>query len=135
MSDLDPFPDMEVALIAWLRATFTQLQTTGGVTHVGSTAVAEDPTQFPFVRIGQISGGIDDRITDRPLLDIEVFSPDRNVCKNLSEAIRARLLGYPHRVNGVVIDRVSTVISPWRAPWEDPAIHRYMATYQFSARR
>jgi hypothetical protein len=134
MSILAPFPDIEVAVMAWLRATFPELETVNGVSHVGSTAVAEDPTQYPFVRVGKI-GGNDDLITDRPLVDIEVFDRSRMVSYTLSEAIRARLLGFPHRVNGVVIDRVGTVVSPWRAPWEDSGIHRYLATYQFSARR
>lgn len=133
-STLAPFVDTETVLMNWLESTFAELAADGSILHVVNVGVPNTLEDYPFVRVMRI-GGSDNRFTDFPRVDVEVFSPSRQTAYALAEAIRARLLGYPIPVSGGLIDRVRTETAPFRAPWADPKIHRYLATYQLSARR
>lgn len=134
MTTLDAFVDIETMLMDWLEATFAELAPDGAVGHVVNIGAPNVEADYPFVRVTRI-GGQDDRFTDFSRVDVEVFSPSRSTAYALAEAIRARLLGYPIPVSGGLIDRVRTETAPFRAPWADPKTHRYLATYQLSARR
>jgi len=126
--DLPPFPDVESAMRLWLIASFPELTP---ATVVGQGV---PDNEFPFVRHGRVGGG-SNRFLDRPLIDVDVFDRNRDVSNGLSRRIEAKMQGYPHRMSGVVIDSVSTVIAPFKAPWADQTIYRYTTRYQFSVRR
>jgi hypothetical protein len=134
MTELTAFNDIETVLMDWLEATFPELAPSSSALHVTSVGAPSSASDYPFVRVTRIAGG-DDRITDMSTVDVEVFSPDRSTAFALSETIRARLLGYPIRVSGALIDSVYTETAPTRLVWADPNVHRYQATYQLSARR
>lgn len=134
-TDLGAFPDAEATVMAWLVQQFPDLAPEAdGTLHVISVGAPGNGAWEPLVRVSG-RGGADDLVTDRTRVDIEVFGRSRAVAYDRSEAIRARLLGAPHRVNSVVIDRVRTETKPFRAPWADTGVHRFMATYVLSARR
>lgn len=134
MTELAAFNDVESVLMDWLESSFPELAPSAGVTHVVSVGAPSSPADYPFVRVTRTAGE-DDRFTDYSLVDVEVFSPSRHTAFALAEAIRARLLGYPIRVSGAVIDQVHTETAPARLLWADPNVHRFQATYQLSARR
>lgn len=133
-----PFPDIEVALLDWLEATWDALRTTDTVRRVDT----ETPANLQeiavaggvFVRVSLVTGA-DDRVTDRSIVDIDVLSDSRATAYAWAEDIRSRLTGSPHRVGPVVIDRAVTEEKPRRLPWADENTWRFGATYRISARR
>lgn len=135
MSDLATFNDAESVVMDLLEQRIPGLAPgPDDVIHVTNVGVPNSVADYPYVRVTRISGG-DDRISDYPRLDVEVFSPSRAQAWAIAEAIRAELLSFPHRVGGALIDRVRTESAPVRAIWTDPTIHRLVATYTLSARR
>lgn len=80
-------------------------------------------------------GGSDDRISDHPRVDVEVFGATRAVAKPLAETIRQRLISGGHRTAHGVIDRATTEVGPQEIPYEDPDVRRWSATYRLSTRR
>lgn len=135
------FPDMEKLVILGIEQAFPVLaaDVNGGRLHVDTEtpddleSVATDTA--PFVRVGRVAGA-DDRITDRAILDIEVFAPTRQAAYALSEALRTWVLSAPHRVAGVgVIDKGFTEVAPRSLPWDNEKVRRSGGTYRISARR
>jgi hypothetical protein len=120
-----PFPDVEVAVLDLLAATFPN---NGTVTPADFTDV------LPFVRVNRY-GGTDDRITDAASVAVDVFSDHRSGARDGAEQVRQLLLAGPHAVDGAVLDRVTTVSAPVEASWDNPAIRRWTATYRVTARR
>lgn len=126
-----PFPDIEVVLMDGLEAEFAALGPgdTGRVTPANINTRGRE-----FVRVARI-GGRDDRVTDYPVVDIDVFAPTRQRARDLAEGVRSWLLRYPVRVGTVTLDRVVTETAPFQAPWEGDNVSRYLATYRISTRR
>ena len=128
MADLPGFPAIEdviIELVADLGA--------------GGTAVGTDlQTTLPFIRVHRL-GGTDDRITDSARIVVDAFESTRPRSQQLAEAVRQRLLNFPHVVGGAVIDRVTTVAAPQEVPWGPPnaasGVRRFTATYTVSSRR
>lgn len=87
-----------------------------------------------FCRVTDI-GGNDDGITDRPLIDVDVFAPSFRRARELAVGIQSRLLGYPWRAGSTVIDKVRTAMRPHDVPWDDDNTFRFYASYTISARR
>jgi len=87
-----------------------------------------------FVRVTDI-GGNDDGITDRPLIDIDVFADTFERARDYAKGIQSRLLGYPWRAGSTVIDKVRTAMRPHDVPWDDDNTFRFYASYTISARR
>lgn len=138
MSRPEDFPDIEMGLRDILVAEFPDEladQGTGSATiyHVNTKAVLPLPSPY-FVRVNDITN-LDDRITSRHVVNVDVFAPTRDQARDLAERIRTFLLRYPHRSDTVIIDRVVTDSGPASRPWEDVGRHRYGASYQISARR
>ena len=124
MVDLAAFPDVEVAVMDLIEDLAT----------VGTTTPADLIQQLPFVRVLRF-GGSDDRFTDSPRIDIDVFESTRPLAFTLAETIRARLLSFPHVINGVVIDKATTLVGPQEVPWSDPNVRHLTASYTVALRR
>ena len=134
MITLSPFPDVEVVLMDGLEARFVELEA-GDVGTVTPSNLATRLGQGRyFVRVGRVTG-LDDRINDYPVVDVDVFGRTRSSARTLAEGIRAWLLGYPLYVGTVTLDRVRTETAPFRAPWKDETVWRFLATYQITTRR
>lgn len=135
----DDFPDVDAALRQLLRTWFPELATEpDGTLHVAVDTPVNLKDVLPFVRVADI-GGSDDRITDRPTIDFDVFSDTFTGAKSLANQIRTKLIGYPYStiVAGrfVGIDQTITLARPHRVPWADATIRRFYSSYQFSVRR
>ncbi len=132
-TDLGDFPDIETLTLDVLEGLYPQL-TEGGV-RLADTETPANLQDLPvFVRVTLVTGR-DDRITDRSVVDVDVFASSRAVAYAWAQDIRSRLTGGPHRAGSGVIDRVVTEEKPRRLPWEDPNIRRFGATFRISARR
>lgn len=128
MSDVTvraPFPDVEATLVAALA----DLASCGTVTPPNLQQA------MPFLRITKL-GGSDDGFSDTSSTSIDAFASTRAVALVLAEDVRARLLSYPLVVNGVTIDRVTTVTGPYEVPWaSDLTVRRFSASYTIVTRR
>jgi hypothetical protein len=134
-----PYPDTEEALMDLIVFWYPELATDpadASLFHVGANwpDVPDILAMLPLVRVRNI-GGNDDRITDHPLIDVDVLHLTFNQARDLARGIQGRLLGYPHRVGSVVIDKVRTAMRPHDVPWDDDRVSRFYASYQLDARR
>lgn len=128
------YADVEVAMLDWLETTFpTRFAPVNGAVRADIEAPVDLRARLPFARVRRVDGA-DDGITDFAVVDVDVFSPDRQSGYDAAEDIRGRFLKSPHVVNGVVLDAVYTETAPHRVPW-DGEVSRHLATYRVSARR
>lgn len=129
MPDLPPFPDVERVL---------QDAFSGIATSVSATVVTVLPADLqetlPLIRVRRLGGG-DDRWTDQPRVDVEVYAPSRQVGKPLALALQARLLSFPIPTAHGVIDRASTEVGPQEIPYTDQDVRLFVSTYRLSLRR
>lgn len=146
-TDLGDFPDIETLTLDVLEGLYPQLTGAGYAGYLdGYTGVYTGPrltdTETPanlqdlpvFIRVTLVTGR-DDRITDRSVVDIDVFASSRAVAYAWAKDIRSRLTGGPHRAGSGIIDRVVTEEKPRRLPWSDENVRRFGSTYRISARR
>jgi hypothetical protein len=95
--------------------------------------------ELPFIRIRRV-GGIDDQVTDRARVDVEVFTASRADGEVAAEHIRQRLSvrGPLYVTSGgrlVVVDRTLLLSGPVELAWPDPVIRMFHASYQLECRR
>lgn len=127
MTDRDPFPDIEAALVDLLLDLAD-----GGA---GTVTPADLQGMMPYLRV-QRFGGADDGITDALNVSIDAFAADRATSRALAEAVRQRLLTGPHVVGEATIDKAITLTAPNEVPWSDSqAVRRFTASYRVTARR
>jgi hypothetical protein len=110
------------ALVAGLRADLE--------VQCGTKVPDNVETLLKFVRVAR-GPGTDDLITDAPLIDVECFSSDYATAEALSEDVRQwfhRLAG--RRVNGVLVDKVRTSVSPQWVDYRNPGTNRFVASYR-----
>ncbi|MEU3352664.1 hypothetical protein [Streptomyces sp. NPDC037389] len=79
---------------------------------------------------------IDDLHLDTPLVELEVYGPDKTTAHSISLAVRAALLQLRGTVYGsaVVTDVVETEAVRWLPDYNRPAGNRYLTTVRFSLR-
>ena len=135
MTLFKPYPDVIDALRELLPRWYPELASTSEEDfHVGRTFPEDLLTKLPFVRLADI-GGNDDRITDRPLIDVDVFHQSFAQVETLARGIQAHLLSGPHWAGGILLDRVRTAMRPHPIPWDSDEVSRMYASYSLSARR
>jgi hypothetical protein len=120
------FPDIEVLISLVLQ------DLAGGPEHADSETPDDLLDRLPFIRSLKVDGDRS-RISDRPVLEVDVFGPSRAVAQPLSERVYERLMRVP--APHPAIDTVITVNAPRELPWGDNRIRRWSATYAFSLRR
>lgn len=126
MIELDPFPDVEVVLVAML----TDLAPTG--TRTPEDLGAGTPRFISVVR----AGGGDDGITDRPVVAVTTFGTDRQDSWELTRAVQQRVLAAPAtQVAGVLIDKTSTFTGPIEVPDQNTDVRVVPTYYQIEYRR
>lgn len=129
MVDLPSFPDVERVL----ADLFADLASAADATVV--TVLPADLQQvLPVIRVRRLGGG-DDRWTDQPRVDIEVYAASREAGKPLALQLQARLLSYPHSTSHGVIDHAATEVGPQELPYADQDLRLFPATYRLSLRR
>lgn len=122
------FQDIERELAEWAL-------TLPGVAASGNRTPANLETRLIFVRWTKI-GGTDDAVTDRPLVDCDVFASSRDGARRVAETIRTSLRPRVRlSPGGAIIDHVRTSTSPRELPWSNESIMRNSATYSIALRR
>ncbi|GAA1064671.1 hypothetical protein [Streptomyces asiaticus] len=118
-------PDIEAVLAPWAEATFDVF------------GCAETPgdlvERLPVVRVQRV-GGLGERFTDHPRVDVDVFAATADEARALSNTIRDALIFLRGPVNGAVIRSVRCDSGPSSRPWANETIHRRGATYTVSLR-
>lgn len=123
-----PFPDVERALLDLIAPLL------GSAEQTGTETPADLQQRLPFGRVTRV-GGPDDGISDRAVVDVDVFAATRSQAYDIAESVRQLLLAAPHAVAGVVLDSVGTIVGPRELPWADENVRRWSATYRAVARR
>lgn len=125
MGTLPPFAVIESVVVAYLRSA------TGD--DVGtSTPGAWSST---FHRVTAASGS-DDGLTDSALVDVETFAPRRLAAAEAAELVRQAMLALTARHGAdALVDRVTTAMRPAWVDYQNPATHRYVASYRLELRR
>lgn len=131
-----PYPDTSGAVMDLIVQWFPEEFTPGPDEdfRVGRVFPPNVQRYDYFCRVKDI-GGNDDRITDRPLIDVDILAKSFTEAQRLAFGIQARLLGAPWRIDRVVIDRATTAMRPHDVPWDDDATFRFYASYSVSVRR
>lgn len=87
-----------------------------------------------FVRVSRVGGATPDRVTDRPVLDVDVMSTSRRTARTVAARIEQFLLSAPHP-----IDRCNVLMAPQMVPWisrdAETVVRRFYASYHLSLRR
>lgn len=136
MTDLKPFPDIELVLRELFLRDFADVLT--DPKQVGVDFPTNDDI-LPFVRIEKTPMSRRLKMNDHPVVDIEVLHRTRGQAKSLIEEIDTHMLDYPHSVvisSGLaVLDMVTVPRSPSAQTWDSPNVRRFAGTYEFSVRR
>ena len=131
MNVITALPSIEVALEAWLRATFQLADDLVGGDLLGTPPAG-------YIRIAKVSQS-STRFEGDFVVDIEVFDPSYLTAESRALDIDAALLGYPHVVEvgqeKVVFDEVTNNAGPAEAFWDDPEVSRILSTYVITVRR
>lgn len=129
---LAPFPNIERALIA----LYANLVVAGSVFR-DLPADGVKP-HMPAIRVWRTGGG-DQYIEDRPVVDIDVFAATYAAGTTLAEQVRQRTIATPYVVtvggDPVVIDHAVTSSAPREIPWGDTGVRRWIASYTLALRR
>lgn len=135
---LDKFPDVEDLLMAYLG-----LLGLVDPENIDTVVPADGVAGIEVARIG----GIDDGITDYPLVEVSCYAEDRNTVKNMSEAVRQALQNDVIRSAPVEytdddgfrwvvqVDRCDTDTPPENIGYKNPERRRRQAFYRLALRR
>lgn len=94
---------------------------------------------LPFVMLARVAGG-DDRITDRPIVDIHVFHSTRALASTAAAQMHSMMRALNSKVAVTIstgtktIDRVLTLHGPSYLKYEDETLKRYVARYEVESR-
>lgn len=102
-----------------------------------ATTVLATPVDLvtPLIVVRRVGGG-DNKITDQPRLQVQVYGSTRAQARDLSELCRQTVLASSATlVAGVSIDQAVTESGPTFVDYGQPGIHRYIATYRLEYRR
>lgn len=120
------FADVEALAVAYLKPLLGVRVTTdvpGNLEQI-----------LPLVRVVR-GPGTDDGLNDAPLLDVECFAATRGALWDVTEQTRDALHQLSgNTVNGRLIDSVTTAAGPTRLDYENPAVHRSVASYRLTLR-
>ncbi|GAA3770662.1 hypothetical protein GCM10022206_06590 [Streptomyces chiangmaiensis] len=126
------FPDAERLVVDFLK---NRPEMTG-VTVDNRTPVGFDGTQQ--VVLVSRSGGvwIDDLHLDKPLIDLEVYGPDKTTAHGIALAARACVLELVGTTYGTaIVTDIDEADGPrWLPDYNRPAGNRYLATIRVSIR-
>ena len=125
------WPDVESALIADCDLMLASAEISALPTSTDRPAGLNGNR---FVQIQAVTG-TDDGLTDRALVDIDCFAPDRDQARDLAERVRSWMGGLPGKLaGGVLIDAVATSVRPHWVDYRNPSIQRFAASYRVTTR-
>jgi hypothetical protein len=121
------WPDVEATVRGYLATTVTG--------RVVTILPAQLETALPVTRILR-GPGVDDGITDSPLLDVETFAGSRGDMWALAEETRQALHELAGKAyGGVLVDSVTTASGPSFVDYGNPRVHRAVASYRLALRQ
>ncbi|MEU8958762.1 hypothetical protein AB0C93_31240 [Streptomyces sp. NPDC048518] len=126
------FPDAERLVVDFLK---NRAELTGSVVD-NKPPAGFDGTQ-KAVLVSRVGGAwVDDRHLDQPLLDLEVYGPDKSTAHGISLAARACVLELTGTsYGGAVVTDVAEADGPrWLPDYNRPAGNRYLSTVRISIR-
>ena len=95
--------------------------------------------QLPTAQVSELPGYADQIEADF-LVDVAFYGSGGwagyVATSDAARNFESYLMGYPHRVGSVVIDRVETLNTPSEVPWlDDGSAVKFLATYSITSRR
>jgi hypothetical protein len=103
---------------------------------LGTVVLATPVDLQPPLTVVRCIGGSDDKITNRPRLQIQSYGNTRVEARDLAEDTRQIVLASPGEpVAGISIDYAATEQAPSFVDYGQPGIHRYIAVYRVEYRR
>jgi hypothetical protein len=128
MPTVDVFPDIEVLLVAYLKAK------TGKRVVTDLPAANDLASALPVIRVTRVSGEDQNYRLDQPIVDIDVFAATRGEASTLSRQAQAWLrqhLPYEDSIQSTgVVTAVDTVVGPRWLPDSNANLRRFGASYE-----
>lgn len=118
--------DIEALLVTWLEDVIEDV-----------TASTETPAdleeQLPWLLVRRIGGPYDGVRLDQPTVDVAAFAASTTAASALAAQVQVLLHKQlaRHQVGAAVVSAVNTLTGPHWVPYDNPAMRRYEATYQF----
>lgn len=120
------FPDVHAIVLSWLASAYPQAK-------AGTQTPPDFTGLLPYVRVVR-RGGANDRLSDFPTVEIDVFDATYEAAEDLAERIRQDLIGPPPAPPR--LDNCSCPDGVKERPWgESTQVRRLGATYRMSTRR
>lgn len=117
-------PDVELVVIDWLEDR----------TGRPASLTFHDIDGGPRNRVS-IASGNDNTITEFPLVDIESFAASREAAMDLAQDSRKAMAELKAQVSGGwLVDTSELATRPVRIPYDNPAVHRVVASYRLGLR-
>lgn len=104
----------------------------GGEGHCGSETPTDLIQHLPFIRTRKVDGDRD-RLSDRPIVEVDVFGLTEDATSRLADDVFELLMRVPSP--HPAIDYTYCSPAPRELPWADERIRRFSATYAFDLRR
>lgn len=118
-------PDIELTLTTWARMTFDVTTCTAlPADLIGS---------LPVIQITAI-GGLGERFSSSPRIDVDVYAGSYEEAKDLSAQVHEALMFLHGSVGDAVIRNVLVSALPSRRPYDNSGLQRVGATYLVSGR-
>jgi hypothetical protein len=127
MTNFTPWPDPHIILMELLADLVD-------APIVGPRLYENFQKDMPVIRVRKV-GGSNDKITDFPRMSVDVYARTYPEASELAEAVRQRLLAYPHMTDAGRLDRCEVEASPFEVPWSDDTLRYLTATYVITTRR
>lgn len=123
--------DAETLLVGWLTAWLEAADAPG---TVSTETPAGFETRLPWIQVVRIGGGYDGFRLDRPEVDVDAYAADGVAAADLALRIQRALHEELARTatGGAVVTAVDTITGPHQVPHDNPALRRYVATYQLT---
>lgn len=123
--------DVEELTVAWLAGL-------PGVADVG-VEMPNSPS-LPFVLVGRLPGGGDDKVTDTATVQLDVFAATRTGASDAAREVHARMSDLRPQATiqlstgAARIDIAGTVEAPFWLNYRDSTLSRYVARYSIASR-
>ena len=133
-----PFPDIEILLLNWLngQAGLEQNAVISGARFCTDLPLIAPGAGGAWARVNRVSGTTRSYFVDRPIVDLDVYSFDRDAAVAIARACETLLLWQLRgstQPEGTV-QTVTEIAGPRWIPDENQDISRFGASYEIHAR-
>jgi len=124
-----PLVAAESVIHAWLAQEFAP-------TRVSTETPANLADVLPYIKVERFGGSDALLVLDAANIDVEVFAADRTAARSLAEEVRTSLRSNlpGQSVAGGFVADVATISAPTRAPYDNTAMRRFVASYRITIR-